>query len=259
MAEHWFLTLLLALGVAGVAYRAGWLTLGGAGAAALVGGIMFGSGGWPWAGLLLAFFVPSTLLSRWAKGQKARLRQRFAKGERRDAAQVWANGGVAALCALGQAWHPSPGWWAAAAGALATATADTWATEIGVLSPAAPRDLLRWRPVPPGTSGAVSAQGLVASALGSLWMALWALWGMTWTVVPVVALSGFVGALADSLLGAWAQALYYCPACAMTTEHHPRHTCGHATHLLRGVPWLDNDAVNLVATLIGALLAGWLW
>ncbi|HEY59013.1 MAG TPA: DUF92 domain-containing protein [Anaerolineae bacterium] len=262
MSPFWLLAaFLLAAAVAGGAYRWGALTTSGAWAAALVGGAMLGFGGWPWAALLLGFFLPSTLLSFVAPGRKAALKTRFAKSNARDAAQVLANGGVAALCALGHAWFPAPGWWAAAAGALAAATADTWGTEIGVLSPSPPRDVRHWRPVPPGTSGAVSTLGLGASALGSLWLGLLALGGADLRTGLAVTLGGFLGALADSLLGATVQVVYFCPACGKTTEHHPRHTCGQPTHPIQGWRGLDNDGVNLLATLVGALtaalLAGW--
>ena len=51
------------------------------------------------------------------------------------------------------------------------------------------------------------------------------------------------------------QAIYFCPACARETERHPQHTCGETTRLQRGLPWLDNDGVNLACALVGALLA----
>ena len=255
MSPLWLVfSFLLAASVAWAAYRFGALTRSGAGAATLVGGAMLGFGGLPWAALLLGFFLPATLLSFVAQERKTAFKSQFAKSEARDAAQVLANGGLAALCALGQAVHPAAGWWTAAAGALAAAAADTWSTEIGVLSPSPPRDLLRWRPVPPGTSGAVSAWGLLAAAGGSLTMGLLALWGHPLRAGLAVAVGGFLGALVDSLLGATVQAVYYCPVCAKPTEHHPHHTCGAPTHHLRGWRGLDNDGVNLLATLIGALL-----
>ena len=51
---------LLAAVVAVAAYRARALTLGGAIAAFVVGGVVFGAGGWGGALVLLAFFIPST-------------------------------------------------------------------------------------------------------------------------------------------------------------------------------------------------------
>ncbi len=250
-----FLAFILAAVVAGLAYRFHALTFSGAAAATLIGGLMLGLGGLPWATLLLGFFFPASLLSFVARDRKTAFKTQFAKNAARDAAQVLANGGIAALCALGNAGHPSPLWWAAAAGALAAASADTWGTEVGVLSPSPPRDLLRWQPVPPGTSGAVSAWGLGAAAGGSLWMGFLALWGSTPVVGFAVTVGGFLGALADSLLGATVQAVYYCPTCAQPTEHHPRHVCGTPTHRIQGQGWLNNDGVNFLATLAGALIA----
>ena len=66
-------------------------------------------------------------------------------------------------------------------------------------------------------------------------------------------IAGVVGAFADSFLGASAQALRYCPACARDCETDP-HVCGTPTVLRRGMSWLGNDAVNLAATLAGAAI-----
>ncbi len=251
---RWAGSLLAAAGVSWMAYRSRALSGRGALAATWVGGTMLASGGLPWAALLLFFFLSSSALSRLGPRRKTALQARFAKGGQRDASQVLANGGLATLAALGHAWAPSPLWWIAAAGALAAANADTWATEIGVLSPALPRDVRTGRRVPRGTSGAVSLWGLAAAAGGALSIAAIAAWQTPHAGLPV-ALGGFLGAWVDSLLGATVQAHYYCPACQQPTEHHPVHTCGTATTLQRGWAWLDNDAVNATATAVGAAVA----
>ena len=66
-------------------------------------------------------------------------------------------------------------------------------------------------------------------------------------------LSGLAGSLADSLMGATLQAIYYCPTCEKETERRI-HSCGTATLPLRGISWFDNDVVNFLATLFGALI-----
>jgi uncharacterized membrane protein len=58
---------------------------------------------------------------------------------------------------------------------------------------------------------------------------------------------------ADSLLGATVQAQYYCPTCNKPTESRA-HRCGATTILVRGVPWINNDVVNIAGTLVGALV-----
>jgi len=63
--------------------------------------------------------------------------------------------------------------------------------------------------------------------------------------------AGVAGTLADSLLGATVQGLYECPGCRARSER--RDTVCHApVRLVRGRRWLDNDGVNLAATLVGA-------
>src|SRR2546422_2695686 len=61
--------------------------------------------------------------------------------------------------------------------------------------------------------------------------------------------------LADSVLGATVQGKYECPACDARFER-GNTVCHEAVRLTRGWRWLDNDAVNLAATLVGAAVAG---
>jgi uncharacterized membrane protein len=93
---------------------------------------------------------------------------------------VVANGTVAALAALGQLWP-------AAAGAIAAAAADTWATEIGAHSSERPRLITTGAPVPRGTSGALSVLGTLGGIGGAVTMA--ALAGL---VAPALAGAGSV-------------------------------------------------------------------
>src|SRR3989454_9159454 len=67
--------------------------------------------------------------------------------------------------------------------------------------------------------------------------------------------AGLAGMLADSFLGATVQGKYECPACDARFER-GNTVCHEATRLTRGWRWLDNDAVNLAATLVGAAVAG---
>jgi uncharacterized protein (TIGR00297 family) len=261
--------LVLGIAISLVAYRLKTLNRSGAIAAALNGGIVFGLGGLPWAVLLVAFFASSSALSRAFARRKASLNEKFSKGSQRDWAQVLANGGLGALIVLLHVWLPGQTWpWVAFAGAMAAANADTWATELGVLSPTPPRLITSGKPVERGASGGVSLVGSLAALGGA---ALIAGCGIIFTpqglldavAAPVflaaVTLGGAAGSFFDSLLGATVQAIYYCPTCLKETERHPRHACGTETFQQRGWPWLDNDGVNLLASLVGALAAVAIW
>ncbi len=254
--------LVLAIAVAAVAYRLQALDISGAAAAVLEGALIFGLGGIPGAILLLAFFISSSLLSRLFGRRKNPLAEKYAKGSRRDAGQVLANGGLATLFIVLGALFPGQNWpWIGFAGSLAAVNADTWATEIGVLSPSEPRLISSGRIVERGASGGVSLTGTLAALAGAALIAVLAVAFAANPLVPsllalaVFSLAGAAGSLFDSWLGATVQAIYTCPACCKETERHPVHLCGAPTTLVRGWPWLNNDWVNLSCSLAGAALA----
>jgi uncharacterized protein (TIGR00297 family) len=251
------LTLLLsgvavATAVSAIAFRARALSRSGAVAAALTGTLAVAAG-WRWGGILVAYFVSSSLLSRYRASEKlARAGGRTEKHGPRDALQVVANGGAFAAMALGDALRPDPSWQTLAAGALAASAADTWATEVGLLARAAPRSILTGRPVPSGTSGGVTLQGFLAAAAGATFVALVAAslrWPLRAAVAAVV--GGVLGSLLDSVVGASLQSRRWCASCRAATEQRV-HECGAATAHTGGLAWLDNDGVNGIATLGGA-------
>ena len=117
------------MGGLGLAARA--LAVSGAVAAVMVGTVIFGLGGLPWAALMITFFVTSSLLSKLFSSRKRALTDKFEKGSNRDWAQVLANGGAGAFLAAIALLFPDEVWpWLAYAGVMATVNADTWATEI---------------------------------------------------------------------------------------------------------------------------------
>jgi uncharacterized protein (TIGR00297 family) len=252
-------------------HRRSVLSTSGAWAAILVGTITFGFGGWTWGLLLIAFFVLSTALSRYRQADKKGVAERFAKGTQRDMGQVLANGGLGAFIALLYFLFPVAPLLAAFLGSMATANADTWGTEVGVLSRDPPRLITTWRKVATGTSGGITLLGTSASTLGALVMGMLAyvLLGvdallsgdnapqLSW-IIPVTLFGGLLGSLFDSVLGATVQGIFYCARCQVETEKE-LHGCGLRTDRLRGWPWLNNDMVNFISALWGALVAMALW
>ncbi|MBV9233059.1 MAG: DUF92 domain-containing protein [Candidatus Eremiobacteraeota bacterium] len=237
----------LAIVIGLLAYRAGALDGSGAIAATAVGTAVFATQGWVGATVLLAFFIPASALSHLS-------RRAAVDGEqnaRRNAAQVLANGGIAAVCAVGAA-AIGPPFAAGFAGAFAAAAADTCATEIGMRFGGAPVSLVNFRRVAAGRSGGVTIAGTLASVAGA---AIVAAIASAFHLAPfrAVAVGGVAGAVADSLLGATLQSVRWCPVCRCECEA-SRHFCGSATSLRRGVGWIQNDAVNVAATLCGAIV-----
>jgi uncharacterized protein (TIGR00297 family) len=256
----------IALGalIAVLAWKAGALSSSGAWAAGLTGGLTFGLGGLPWAALLLTFFISSSVLSRLFSARKAAVNEKFSKGSRRDWGQVFANGGLGTLLAVAfpLALHPT-GIWVGFIGAMAAVNADTWATELGILSPGMPRLITNGKPVERGTSGGISWLGTLSALAGALLIGViaapFSLTTVGMRVILIASLGGSLGALFDSLLGATVQAIYWCPKCEKETERYPMHTCGEDTVHRRGWRWLNNDLVNFACSLAGALSAVGLW
>jgi uncharacterized protein (TIGR00297 family) len=255
---------LLAILIAVLAWRAGSLSKSGAWAAVLTGGLIFGMGGLRWAILLLAFFISSSVLTRAFSKQKASLAEKFSKGSQRDWGQVLANGGLGALLAIGNYILPDQkGIWLAFAGAMAAVNADTWSTELGVLSLVTPRLITTGQKVERGTSGGISLVGILASLGGAALIGIAAITfpsNQSWLIpLGIVILGGLVGSLFDSVLGAAVQAIYWCPTCNKETERHPTHTCGTPTSQIRGWSWINNDLVNFGCSIMGAIVAAGLW
>jgi uncharacterized membrane protein len=71
------------------------------------------------------------------------------------------------------------------------------------------------------------------------------------TVVAVIVVSGLLGSLIDSLLGATLQAQYRCIKCGKMTERVVH--CGVPATLLSGFRWLNNDFVNWCCAASGAI------
>ena len=217
-----------------------WLSPAGTLSALIVGGAVVLGTGWRGFVVLVVFFVTSSALTRG--------------GGRRRPVQVFANGGVAAGCALLALAHGA--FAMAFAGAVAAAAADTWSTEIGGRSRAEPRSITTGRTVARGASGGITLLGTAGGLLGAMTIGLtaWLVGLATPSAAAWVAAGGAAGTVADSLLGASLQARWRCPACGATIEA-PSHDCGVAGEPLRGWRWLNNDAVNAVATLVGAIVA----
>ena len=251
---------ILGIAFAAAAYTTGALTLDGAFGAFLVGGLTFGFGGIPPAVLLIAFFLSSSLLSGFGRSRKQHFAGIFSKSGKRDLGQVFANGGAAVLFAVVWGLTKENLWIAGFVGSIAVATADTWATEIGILSRRRPRLITTGERVERGTSGAVSLRGYFAILSGSGLIGSLG-WTLTrdWRFLPIALLAGVLGSTVDSLLGATIQAIFLCPDCKTETEQNPEHACGTTTQRVRGLNWLRNDQVNFTATLAGALAALLIW
>lgn len=253
-----------------LAYWRQSLTASGVVGAVLVGTSIFAFGGPAFGLLLITFFVLSSLLSRFRRGEKEKLAlDKFDKTDQRDIGQALANGGMAMLLAIFYFFAPNEIILAAFVCSLATVNADTWATEIGVLSKSVPRSILNLRPVERGASGGITLLGTLATATGAAvigaaavgLLALEAAVGgrtagdLGFWLILIAAIGGVAGSLFDSLLGATVQVMYYSEALGGETEQ-AMALDGTQNRVVRGLAWMTNDWVNFISAAFGAGIGG---
>lgn len=257
---------ILAILISSISFKIGFLSKSGAFGACTLGTIVFGLGGFSWAVVLMGFFISSSILSKLFKNKKIKIEEKFSKSSKRDIWQVWANGGIAGIFVIFHAFFPNEVWpWLAFCGSIAAVNADTWATEIGVLSKKAPVNIVTGKVIEPGASGGVSILGTSSALLAALSIAflgmVFLLKGFPissnfdrWIILIAISAAGLLGSLVDSFLGATVQAIYHCPVCEKETEKHPIHSCGTITNFQKGWKWFNNDWVNTICALTGGLV-----
>lgn len=213
---------------------------------------------------LLVFFVVSGLLTRYRYDEKRLKGVAEEKMGARGWRNVLANGGVGLTMVFINSFYSKsiePSIFAAYLGAVTTAYADTLATEIGLLYPKDPRLITNMKPVSTGTPGGVSPYGTAAQLLSVI------------TISPIVTMllpsndkfqlflnifallliAGFLGSFLDSVLGATIQGIYRCEVCGKLTEK--RFHCGTEAKKVKGSRYVDNNVVNLIATIFGATIS----
>ncbi|MEP7235623.1 MAG: DUF92 domain-containing protein, partial [Ignavibacteriota bacterium] len=278
--EYVAIAFFIALAVSFIAYKLRMLALSGMIAAAIVGGIIFAFGGIIASVLLLTFFLSGSLLSKLNKnspllskeggrgvvepgdGDNRPLTPALKRrGDVRNWKQVLCNGAIPAIAVIIIALRHDLREEISLLflGALATATADTWATEIGTRFGKGVYNIFTFRLSVKGISGGVSLIGLGASILGALLIAVLSLIRFSVydpicelifvKVIPVITISGFCGALLDSIIGATLQAKYKLPDGSIAEVK------SEGAVLHSGISFIGNNATNLIATLWGGVIA----
>ncbi|WP_249024998.1 TIGR00297 family protein [Methanobrevibacter arboriphilus] len=219
---NWGYVVLLLL-VGAFIYNRKALDLWGTLAMVIMGIIIIFSAGISWLLLILIFLILSLVATRHSKYYKQNLGIYEGK---RTAKNVISNGVVAfIMAAFGGYYLPLVGGFI---GAIATATADTLASEIGILQ--RPRLITTMRKVDPGTDGAISVLGTLVGIIGAAIIGIAAFFlgiiSDPFLSLKIAVVSGTVGCFMDSILGA----------------------------VFERRNFINNEHVNLLATITGALV-----
>jgi uncharacterized protein (TIGR00297 family) len=251
---HLLITLIIALIISVISLKAKFLTRDGTVAQFILAVLLFGLGGVKWSVPIVTFFFLSSILSQIRKNKNSEVEKYFEKTGQRDHWQVLANGGIGGVLVIINYISSSELLYLIYVSSVAAVCADTWATEIGTMRREKTYSILNLKPVEQGRSGGISVAGITGSVFGAF-------------IIPVssvsflgenyfywifaVMVSGFIGSLADSLLGASIQAQFYCGVCGKITEHKTH--CDKPALLKKGFYGVNNDVVNFICSCAGGI------
>jgi uncharacterized protein (TIGR00297 family) len=192
-------------GFAAVAYLEGAVTWSGVVAGCAIGMAVYLGAGWEGWVMLLATFAAAVVTSKIGWQRKKALGIEEDREGRRGAGNALANCLVAAVAAILAITSPyQAAAWLALVTALTAGAADTVASEIGKAWGRRTFLVVGFRPVPPGTSGAISLEGTSANVIAAIALAaLGAALGLIPTnAILFVVIGALAGSFVESALGA---------------------------------------------------------
>jgi uncharacterized protein (TIGR00297 family) len=206
----------------------------------ILGTIVWATLSWPGYSVVVFYFLVGSGATKIGMAQKEAAGIAEKRSGARGPENVWSSALVGAICGLGTLVLPEnihPLLTLGYVASLSTKLSDTTASEIGKAYGRHTFLITTLKPVPRGTEGAVSLEGTLAGAVGSVAIALLGyLVGLISPLgIAICIVAAFIATNIESLIGATLQ-----------------HRFG----------WLTNDLVNLINTLIGAIVAmglGWLF
>jgi uncharacterized protein (TIGR00297 family) len=199
----------------------------------ILGVLVWGTLDWQGYTVVMFYFLVGSAVTRIGMAEKEAAGIAEKRSGTRGPENVWGSALIATICAVATLFWDSPvkellllGY----AASFATKLSDTTASEVGKAYGKRTFLITTLQPVPRGTEGAVSLEGTIAGIIASVAIALigWIvgmidLMGIVWCI-----LAAFVATNLESLIGATLQSRF---------------------------SWLTNEVVNIINTLIGAIVA----
>ncbi|UXE60704.1 MAG: TIGR00297 family protein [Woronichinia naegeliana WA131] len=199
----------------------------------LLGVIVWGCLEWQGYGVVMFYFLVGSGVTKIGLERKEAEGIAEKRSGQRGPENVWGSALTATICALLTLIF-TPDWYPflilGYVASFSTKLADTTASEVGKAYGQRTFLITSLQPVPRGTEGAMSLEGTIAGIVASLLMALVA-WGfgmINLLGIGLCAIAAFVATNIESVIGATLQSRW---------------------------SWLTNEVVNIINTLIGALLA----
>lgn len=245
-----------------LAFSVNSLTRSGALAAFTVGVLFMNIGGFVSWLLLVMLLISSSVIEKTSILFRLKSPRRLSSpGEEvngRSAFQVLSNSLLALSCLILYWFNQESLYYYLMVIAIAGSTADTWASEIGILSQAVPRSMVTGKKMPPGKSGGVTRLGLIASFLGSAFItSLAVLFSQQVSIDDFIILTvlGGLCSIFDSLLGLSVQEVYLDIETNKQYEAVPKPLDPQRYQRIKGIPGIDNSLVNILSDLLTVLIS----
>ena len=203
-----------------------------------LGVIVWGTLGWRGYGVVMFYFLVGSAVTRIGMAQKEAEGIAEKRGGARGPENVWGSAFTATICAIGVAaikfgWL-DPGWESLLilgyVASFATKLSDTTASEVGKAYGKSTFLITTLKPVPRGTEGAISLEGTLAGIVGGILISLvaYSLGMITFQGVIICTIAAFIATNVESVIGATLQS---------------------------DIDWLSNELVNVINTIVGAVVA----
>jgi uncharacterized protein (TIGR00297 family) len=245
-----------------LAYKTKVINKSGILTAILVGFTILYFGEVSWFFILVLFFIIASVFTKYKHREKQKLGGPQENDIPRNWKNVLANGlPLAGLAILYYLSDRSQIFMLSFVGSVSFALSDTLATELGLLSKGKPRSILTGEEIDRGQSGGITFQGEIAAVISSLVIGgICGIWFSKNEIsqISIIIVAALVGGVLatnfDSFLGSTVQAKYKCVHCNKRLEKKAIH-CNNSMIREKGITIIDNNIVNLLGAIIGALIS----
>lgn len=238
------LYLFIAMIILLIAYKTKSISLDGMVAAILTAMVLYALGG-PYLGVgLLTFFILGSIISKIKNDSKKEGEKIQEHSAARNWVQVLSNSLPASILMWLSLLLPEQQsiLLLLSFGVFSAAAADTFSSEIGMLSTGKVYDIITFKPVKNGVSGGVTIIGLMAGLLGSFLLSLLAIKLFSWHDILFITILGFIGSIIDSVLGSILQRKY-----VNALGHYQDVPYQEGDKPVGGVTWISNNEVNMIS------------
>jgi uncharacterized protein (TIGR00297 family) len=199
----------------------------------VLGVLIWGTLNWQGYAIVMFYFLVGSAVTKIGFTEKEAAGIAEGRSGLRGPENVWGSALIATICAIATLFFDQNITQLLIIGYLAsfaTKLSDTTASEIGKAYGKSTFLITNLKPVPRGTEGAISLEGTLAGIIASLVISLlaWGLGMINFTGIIICLISAFIATNLESVIGATLQTKFN---------------------------WLTNEIVNIINTLIGAIVA----